>query len=75
MIQDFIVDFVCLDEMLIIEVDGEYHLDEQQQAEDKKREEVLSRLGYRILRFTNDEVLFQTDSVLDKIRSKIVFTL
>ena len=74
-IQDFIVDFVCLDERLILEVDGEYHLDEQQQEDDKRREEILSRLGYRTLRFTNDEVLYDIDNVLEKIKSKFIFTL
>lgn len=73
-IQDFIVDFVCLDEMLIIEVDGEYHTTEQQQNEDKQREECLTHFGYRILRFTNDEVLYQIDDVLNRIKSKFIFT-
>lgn len=74
-IQDFIVDFVCLDEMLVIEVDGAYHLSQDQQEEDQKRTEVLQRLGYRVLRFTNDEVLFQIDEVLKTIKSKYIFTL
>lgn len=73
-IQDFIVDFVCLDEMLIIEVDGEYHLPQEQQEEDQKRTAILQQLGYRVIRFTNDEVLFKIDEVLDNIKSKFIFT-
>jgi len=72
-IEDYIVDFVSLDEMLIIEVDGEYHLAHEQQEEDQKRAAILQQLGYRVIRFTNDEVLFKIDEVLEAIKSKFIF--
>lgn len=66
-ILDFIADFYCPSANLIIEVDGGYHLQEEQQQLDKEREERLQAKGYNILRFTNEQVLFDTDKVLKDI--------
>ncbi|MCS6795776.1 MAG: DUF559 domain-containing protein, partial [Raineya sp.] len=55
-IDGFIVDFVCLERSLIIEVDGAVHLAKEQQELDQIRTEYLEYLGYRVIRFTNDEV-------------------
>ena len=64
-IDRFIVDFICTSLALIIEVDGEVH---QQQVEaDQEREQILTELGFRVLRFTNAQVLEQTDQVLQEI--------
>lgn len=61
----FIVDFFCSSAGLIIEVDGTVH---QQQVEaDQERERILIDLGFRIIRFTNTQVLEQTGLVLQKI--------
>ncbi len=64
-IDRFIVDFYCTDAWLVIEVDGNIH-DEQQEA-DQLRTEILEGLGLRVLRFTNGEVLQQTDGVIERI--------
>lgn len=74
-IQDFIVDFVCLDEMLVIEVDGEYHQTPEQQTDDQKRTEILQQLNYRVLRFSNDEVLYNIDEVIEEIKKHFIFTI
>ena len=66
-ILDFIADFYCPSANLIIEVDGGYHLQEEQQQLDKEREERLQAKGYNILRFTNEQVLFDIDKVLKDI--------
>jgi len=66
-IDDFIVDFFCADKGLIIEVDGGYHNYPPQMKADKERTEVLSKLGYIEIRFTNEEILYDIDSVLQKI--------
>jgi len=50
----YIVDFVCLDENLIVELDGPLHNDRTQY--DANRDALLRELGYRVLRFTNDDV-------------------
>ncbi len=73
-IDEFIADFVCLDEMLVIEVDGEYHFTDEQKAADQQRTDKLNSLGFRVIRFTNDEVLFKIDEVLNSIRKCFVFS-
>ena len=70
-IGDYIVDFVCLRLNLIIEVDGAYHNEPQQQVEDAIRSEYLSEHGFLILRFTNEEVLYDTESVIQTINKQI----
>ena len=71
LIDDFIVDFVCLSRKLIIEVDGEYHFTEEQIQLDKERTTVLNELGYKVIRFTNNEVLTNIHSVLNKIQQEL----
>ena len=68
-IDRFIVDFACLQSRLVIEVDGAVH--QQQVAADLEREHILESLGYRIIRFTNHQVLDETDQVLQKILASI----
>ncbi len=70
-IETFIPDFVCLQKRLIVEVDGDYHLSEEQKAADEYRDSILSKIGYTILRFTNEEVLEDIESVLYKITKKL----
>ena len=73
-IDDYIADFICLNEMLIIEVDGEYHDTPEQQESDSVRTAKLNTLGFRVIRFTNDQILFQIEEVLEQIRKSILFT-
>ncbi|OGH73360.1 MAG: hypothetical protein A3C90_03195 [Candidatus Magasanikbacteria bacterium RIFCSPHIGHO2_02_FULL_51_14] len=65
----FIVDFYCHALRLIIEIDGYVHDGAYQKEYDAFREEWLRRQGYTVLRFTNDEVLFERDKVLERIQS------
>jgi len=62
-ISKFIVDFYCHKALLIIEIDGAIHKNEIVAERDEGREEELKRLGLIVLRFTNDEVLKNTDAV------------
>ena len=73
-IDDFIVDFVCLPQKLVIEVDGKYHENANIIEYDKLRSELLEKLGYKIIRFTNEEVLANTDSVLQTIKNALTQT-
>jgi very-short-patch-repair endonuclease len=66
-VEGFIVDFVCIEQRLILEVDGEIHNTIDQQAYDREREAILEGHGFSIIRFTNDEVLHSTDSVVARI--------
>jgi len=60
----YIVDFACLSRRLIIEVDGSQHADN---ACDRERDQWLRSLGFRVLRFWNHDVLFNTDEVVGTI--------
>ena len=62
-ILEYIVDFVCLELMLVIEVDGWSHEVEEQKQKDLIRDGVLRKVGFKILRFSSWEVLNQIDEV------------
>lgn len=66
-INDYIADFICLSAHLIIEVDGKYHDVSQQQTEDDMRTNALSKMGYTVVRFTNEEIITDVDRVVDEI--------
>ena len=70
-ILDYIVDFVCLEKGLVIELDGGYHNDPQQKAYDGYRTAHLQRLGYTELRFKNEELLCNPDAVIKKIKETL----
>ena len=70
-IENYIVDFVCLPAWLIVEVDGEYHFDVEQAEYDGGRTHDLQELGFYILRFTNDEVLQNSNYVLTLISTHL----
>ncbi|MEO8060042.1 MAG: DUF559 domain-containing protein [Burkholderiales bacterium] len=61
----YVLDFVCLDARLVVEVDGSQHLD--QQAYDECRSAWLATQGYSVLRFWANEVLSETDAVVISI--------
>ena len=67
-IGDYIVDFLARSEGLIIEVDGAYHAERQQMEDDAVRTEFFRGLGYRVLRFTNEQVLFDINLVIQQIK-------
>jgi adenine-specific DNA-methyltransferase len=62
---DYILDFVCLENRLVIEVDGGQH--GQQAGDDENRTQKLRAAGFRVLRFWNNEVLKDIESVKEKI--------
>ncbi|MBN8591119.1 MAG: endonuclease domain-containing protein [Anaerolineae bacterium] len=66
-IDQFIVDFVCIEQLLIVEVDGLVHEVPDQRDRDVNRQAHLEGMGYRILRFTNAEVLQSVRAVLEVI--------
>ena len=71
LINDFIVDFVCLSKKLIIEVDGGYHLAAKQQISDEERTKVLENEGFEIIRFKNQEVIGDNENVIKTIIQKL----
>ena len=66
-IGDYIVDFVCLEKMLVVEIDGEYHNEWEQQIDDAARTEWLAIKGFRVMRFTNAEVLSNPEEFLKDV--------
>lgn len=63
----FIADFVCLEKNLIIEVDGGYHNTLEQREADELRTQILNEIGFKVIRFTNEEVINTTENTLKKI--------
>lgn len=63
----FIVDFYCAKLKLVIEVDGGYHFTPEAQEYDKRRTERLATYGITVIRFTNDQVLHNFESVCSEI--------
>lgn len=71
----FIIDFYCAQAKLLIEVDGESHLEPEQISYDSARTEYLENLGYKLIRFTNDDVRYNIQAVaaaiLQAVESRI----
>ncbi len=73
LIGKYIVDFVCLEKRLIVEVDGEYHNTEEQiELDDERTLELEQKYNFKVIRFSNDEVNEQTSGVLNKIQNELI---
>ncbi|MBR1484620.1 MAG: endonuclease domain-containing protein [Prevotella sp.] len=68
----YIADFISLKNKLVIEVDGEYHTASEQQLLDAERTAYLQRKGYRVVRFTNNQVLTDIESVMSQIIKSLI---
>lgn len=68
-IGDFIVDFACVEYKLIIEVDGGYHSEPHQQNDDAVRAEILNKMGFHVIRFTNEQVVENRQEVINEIKN------
>lgn len=66
-VDKYIVDFFCDDARLVIELDGGGHNEPRQKNYDNCRTVALEELDLRVLRFWNDEVLLNTELVLEAI--------
>ena len=66
-IGNYIVDFVCPEKMLVVELDGWTHSTPQEFAQDQRRTAFLYAEGYRVMRLTNIEVMQAMDDVLKLI--------
>ena len=63
----YIVDFYCAELNLVIEIDGDSHFSDEGKEKDTIRDSFMETLGIKVLRFTNEEVMKQTESVLERI--------
>ncbi|MBX9783172.1 MAG: DUF559 domain-containing protein [Chitinophagaceae bacterium] len=68
---NYIADFICLKHKLIIEVDGLIHELPENKENDKVRSQQLNEWGFEVIRFTNAEVINETEKVLDTIIQKL----
>ncbi|RAR50225.1 vitamin B12 dependent-methionine synthase activation domain-containing protein [Flavobacterium lacus] len=71
-IGNYIADFICLKSNLIIEVDGSIHQLPENQVSDVERTKWLLSEGYRVIRFKNEEVLFEIEKVIERISANLV---
>jgi leucyl-tRNA synthetase len=70
-IENYIVDFVSLQDALIVEADGGYHESAEQKIYDDERTKVLNEIGFTVLRFSNEEVINDTAKVISKIKDTL----
>ena len=68
-IGDYIVDFLFRRSKVVVEIDGGYHNNENQKLADDIRTEWLKQMGYRVIRFTNEEVLFNEVDMINKLKA------
>jgi very-short-patch-repair endonuclease len=71
-IGDYIVDFVCYENNLIIEIDGGQHSETHMVDKDQERTNKLTKMGFRVLRFWNNEVSDNLDGVIGAIKEAII---
>lgn len=67
-INSYVVDFYCPEEKIVVELDGEVHFDEEIIKYDSERTKYLELLGIRVIRFENQDVLKNTEYVLNTIK-------
>ena len=66
----YILDFVCLDRRVIVEVDGASHADEDRARKDRVRDAVLAREGFLTLRYANEAVLTDVGQIIETVRTR-----
>jgi methylmalonyl-CoA mutase len=69
-IDGYIADFVCIPKGLVIEIDGGYH--EVAKEQDEVRTAILNNEGFKVIRFTNDEVINDTQRVIENIKETLI---
>jgi len=67
----FIADFVCLKKGLVVELDGNHHQLPEMKISDAQRTQVLNEMGFAVLRFSNDDVLYNISKVTETIHNKL----
>ena len=67
-IGQFIVDFLCPDSKLVIEVDGGYHSEIEQEYDDEQRSLWPEKMGYKVIHFSNEQIISDIDNVLKEIK-------
>jgi very-short-patch-repair endonuclease len=68
----FIVDFVCHDARVIVEIDGGQHFEDAHERRDARRDRFLADNGYRVLRFSTHDVMTNRSGVLEAIADAVL---
>ena len=66
--RNYILDFVCLERRLIVEIDGSQHLDSKR---DKERDAILTKEGFQVVRYWNNDVLQRRVAVMEDLFAKL----
>jgi len=66
--QNFILDFVCFESRILVEIDGSQHIEN---LHDQERDAVLAREGFRVIRYWNNDVLQRRTAVLEDLFAKL----
>ena len=69
-ISNYIVDFYCPEEKLVVELDGDFHFEDEVKKYDENRTGFINSLGIKLIRFENQEVLYNIDNVLKSIEKE-----
>ncbi|WNW02548.1 DUF559 domain-containing protein [Tenacibaculum sp. HL-MS23] len=70
-IDEFMVDFICLEKKLIVEVDGKYHVTPEQIEAANLRTTILNEFGYQIIRLSEKEIIEDLESVISKLETSL----
>jgi len=70
-IGDYIADFMAPDIRLIVEVDGGYHAEREQAEDDVIRTLNLNAMGFNVIRFTNEDVMYDIENVVEVLKKYI----
>ena len=70
-IADNIADFACLPAHLVIEIDGGYHNDIRQQYHDQARTNEIEKLGFKVIRFKNEDIFTRLEYIIETIKTII----
>jgi len=68
---NYIADFYCASEMLVVELDGDSHFSAASEKYDERRTDALGALGIRVMRFTNLEVMQHFEAVCQRIEEAL----
>ena len=66
--KNYILDFVCCSKKIVIEIDGGQHNDLLEIKHDEQRTEILSHYGYTVIRFWNNEIDYNIEGVIEKLK-------
>jgi len=71
-IRNYIADFICIAAKIVVELDGESHDFDERQKADQTRDTFFVSEGFRVLRFTNEQVMSNLEGVVETIRQAAI---